>query len=74
MQIMNNLKEIINPGSLELITKVGNCAIHAMSSLLIEKDTNHQLLEVARLQEDKKKRVKGNFGGEAIVLTQEIIN
>ena len=59
----------MNPGLLELITKVGNCAIHAMSSLLIKKDTNHQLLEITRLQEDRKKCVKENFGEEAIILT-----
>lgn len=71
--LLQRIRAEVDPKVLEACKKVGNCAIYALTSLVIEKDTNHQLLELNRQRERKKqpKRVVDN--GEAVVLTQAII-
>ena len=53
---------------------MGSACIFAITSLLIEQITNQELLELNKRRDNKKKRKKGNYGGEARVMNQEIID
>ena len=70
--ILRNLQTGVDLTS--AIHKVGNACIHAMTSLSIERTTNQDLLELNKRKDNKKKRAKGNYGGEARVMNQEIIS
>lgn len=77
-QLLHEIGKTVDPGILQAIDKVGKRAIHSLSSLQIERTTNTRLLELEnqRHQQQKVKRSRIHFGGEgqAVVLTQQILD
>ena len=71
-EILRNIQAGVDLSS--VVQKVGIACIHAMTSLTIEQITNQELLELNKRKDDKKKRAKGNYGGEARVMNQEMID
>ena len=75
LQVQRILRDIRTGVDLKsAVQKVGNACIHAMTSLQIEQITNQDLLELNKRRDQKKKRAKGNYGGEARVMNQAIID